>query len=42
MDVKLCLWEDSVKMDHKEVGWKDMGWVRILPVAIGFGLLWVQ
>jgi hypothetical protein len=24
-------WEDNLKMDHKETGWKNVGWIRQAP-----------
>jgi hypothetical protein len=24
-----CSWEDNIKMDHREIGWKVVDWVHV-------------
>jgi hypothetical protein len=29
LGIPRCKWEDNIKADHKEVGYKDLGWTNL-------------
>jgi hypothetical protein len=39
MGVKRGLWEENIKMVHKEIGWKGVDWIHLAQVGTGGGLL---
>ena len=35
-------WEDNIKMDFEEIGWKDMYCIHLVETRSSGGLLWTR